>query len=55
MTNCPECDAALITIRMRIGGRDLVFQHCRACESSTWHADEVAVPLDRLLALVRPS
>ena len=55
MTNCPQCDAVLITIRMRIAGRDLVFHHCCACESNTWHADKVAVPFDRLLALVRPS
>jgi hypothetical protein len=55
MTNCPGCHAALITIRMRIAGKNLMFQRCCVCEQNSWHADDIAVPFDRVLALVRPS
>ena len=53
---CPHCgwgDIALITIRMRIGGRDVVFQRCSKCESNTWLVDADVSSLDRVLEFAR--
>ena len=54
MTKCTTCAKdRLITIRMRIAGRDVVFQRCSACETNTWQENAGAVPLARVLELAR--
>jgi hypothetical protein len=45
----------LITIRMRIGGRDIVFNGCARCESNTWEDGGDIITLDEVLALARTS
>jgi hypothetical protein len=52
MVNCTRCrDAALITISMRIGNRDVVFQRCSKCESNIWQAGQVVLPLSKVVEL----
>ena len=54
--NCQHCgcgDIALITIRMRIGGREVEFQRCSACEANTWLVDADVSSLDRVLEFAR--
>jgi hypothetical protein len=52
MMNCSTCGKpSLITIRMRITGRDLVFERCGACDSNTWQENAAVVSLARVLEL----
>ena len=52
--NCPRCnETSIITIRMRVAGRDVAFQRCSACESNTWNEHSTVVTLDRVLELAR--
>jgi len=55
MLRCTGCaNSALITIRMRIAGREIVFHRCGRCESNTWEASEGDVlSLDEVLELAR--
>lgn len=55
MLRCTGCaNPALITIRMRIAGREIVFHRCARCESNTWEASEGDVlSLDEVLELAR--
>ena len=40
MVVCTGCAKhALITIRMRVGGREIVFHRCAKCEANTWQDD----------------
>jgi hypothetical protein len=51
---CTGCaKAALVTIRMRIGGRDVVFHRCSRCEANVWESEEGVLTLDRVLDLAR--
>jgi hypothetical protein len=56
MLGCTGCaKAALITIRMRVAGREIVFHRCARCEANTWQ-DEAAggvLSLDDVLELAR--
>jgi hypothetical protein len=55
MTTCIGCidTTSLVTIRMRIAGRNLVFQSCSMCESNTWEDDTGALSLAQVLAFAR--
>jgi hypothetical protein len=56
MAACTGCaQRSLITIRMRIGGRDLVFHGCTRCEIHTWEEEGDVVSLDEVLELARGS
>ena len=57
MHGCTGCaNATLITIRMRIAGREIVFHRCARCESNTWDtADGDVLTLDEVLELARTS
>ena len=56
MAACTGCaQRSLITIRMRIGGRDLVFHGCTRCEIHTWEEEGDVVSLDQVLELARGS
>ena len=50
-TGCAQTSA--ITIRMRIGGRDLVFHGCPKCEANTWSDEAAVLSLDEVLELAR--
>jgi hypothetical protein len=51
---CARCaKGALITIRMRIAGRDVVFQRCSRCESNSWQDDAGSLTLGEVLDLAR--
>jgi hypothetical protein len=43
----------VVTIRMRVGERELVFSGCARCESNTWEDDGDVVSLDEVLELAR--
>jgi hypothetical protein len=54
MHACTGCaKGALITIRMRIAGRDVVFHRCARCESNTWQDDSGVLTLGEVLELAR--
>lgn len=54
MLACTGCaKGALITIRMRIAGREIVFNRCARCESNTWQAEADVLSLDEVLELAR--
>jgi hypothetical protein len=55
MTTCIGCidTTSLVTIRMRISGRNLAFQSCTMCESNTWRDDAGALSLAQVLAFAR--
>ena len=37
MLDCTGCaKVALVTIRMRVAGREIVFRRCSKCESNMW-------------------
>jgi hypothetical protein len=56
MAECTGCaQTSAITIRMRIGGRDLVFHGCARCERNTWEDQGDLVSLDHILELARAS
>ena len=43
----------LITIRMRIAGREVVFHRCARCEANSWQDDAGALTLGEVLDLAR--
>ena len=43
----------LITIRMRVAGREIVFHRCSKCEANTWKDDVGVLSLDEVLQLAR--
>ena len=52
--HCPTCaKGALIEIRMQVAGSELTFRRCGGCEVQIWESPEGAIPLDRVLELVR--
>ena len=53
MNGCTRCGSDLITIRMRVAERDLVFRRCFNCESNTWTTDAGVLSLDMVLDHVR--
>jgi len=56
MLSCTGCaKGALITIRMRIAGREIIFHRCARCESNTWEKEGDVLSLDEVLELARAS
>ena len=54
MLGCTGCaKAALITIRMRVAGREIVFRRCAHCEANTWQDAGGVLSLDDVLELAR--
>jgi hypothetical protein len=54
MLVCTGCaKAELITIRMRVAGREIVFRRCAKCESNSWQDDAGVLSLDEVLELAR--
>jgi hypothetical protein len=54
MLVCTGCaKEALITIRMRIAARDIVFRRCARCESNSWQDDAGDLTLAQVLELAR--
>ena len=54
MAACTGCaQTTAVTIRMRIGGRDLVFHGCAKCEANTWEEQGDVLSLDQVLELAR--
>jgi hypothetical protein len=54
MHACTRCaKGALITIRMRIAGREVVFHRCARCEANSWQDDTGAMTLVEVLELAR--
>ena len=53
-TGCAECvGATMVTIRMRIGGEDLVFRRCKRCETNHWEDAHGEITLEDVLELAR--
>jgi hypothetical protein len=51
---CTGCAReALITIRMRIAAKDIVFRRCSRCESNSWQDDGGDLTLAEVLDLAR--
>lgn len=56
MIVCTGCaKGPLITIRMRVGGNELVFRRCARCEANRWEREESVLTLDEVLELARTS
>ena len=54
MLTCTGCaKAALVTIRMRVAGREIVFRRCAKCEANVWQDDAGDLSLDEVLELAR--
>ena len=54
MAACTGCAASTaITIRMNVGGRELVFSGCPRCEVNTWEGEGDILSLDEVLELAR--
>lgn len=54
MLVCRGCaKARLITIRLRVAGREIVFHRCSKCEANTWNDDEGVLSLNEVLELAR--
>ena len=53
MSKCGRCNVSPITIRMRIAGREVVFERCSSCELNTWHDGNGALVLTNVLAMAR--
>jgi hypothetical protein len=54
MLGCTGCaKAALITIRMRVAGREIVFRRCARCEANTWQDAGGVLSLDDVLEIAR--
>jgi hypothetical protein len=54
MLVCAGCaKTVLITIRMRVAGREIVFHRCSKCEANTWKDDARVLSLDEVLDLAR--
>jgi hypothetical protein len=51
---CTGCAReALITIRMRIAAKDIVFRRCSRCEANSWQDDAGDLTLAEVLDLAR--
>ena len=51
---CTGCaNAAVIVIRMRIGGDEVTFSRCARCEVNHWAGYDGELSLDRVLELAR--
>jgi hypothetical protein len=56
MQVCTGCaKTMLITIRMRVAGREIVFHRCSKCEANTWQDDAGVLSLTEVLELARVS
>ena len=54
MLVCTGCaKTVLITIRMRVAGREIVFHRCSKCEANTWQDDAGVLSLTEVLELAR--
>ena len=54
MHACTRCTkGALVTIRMRIAGREVVFHRCSRCEANSWQDDTGVMSLGDVLELAR--
>ena len=54
MLVCTGCaKTVLITIRMRVAGREIVFHRCSKCEANTWKDDVGVLSLNEVLDLAR--
>ena len=54
MLVCTGCaKTALITIRMRVAGREIVFNRCNKREANTWQDDAGVLSLPEVLELAR--
>ena len=54
MLVCTGCaKTVLITIRMRVAGREIVFHRCSKCEANTWQDDAGVLSLNEVLELAR--
>jgi len=54
MLVCTGCaKTVLITIRMRVAGREIVFHRCSKCEANTWKDDAGVLSLTEVLELAR--
>ncbi len=54
MLVCTGCaKVALVTIRMRVAGREIVFRRFSKCESNMWQDDAGDLSLDEVLELAR--
>jgi hypothetical protein len=54
MLMCTGCaKTALVTIRMRVAGREIVFRRCNKCEANSWQDGAGALSLDEVLELAR--
>src|SRR5438477_11238853 len=51
---CTGCaKTMLITIRMRVASREIVFHRCSKCEANTWQDDGGVLSLNEVLELAR--
>jgi hypothetical protein len=51
---CSCCSkAAVVEIRMHVGGRELTFRRCHRCEAQSWQSSEGPLALDHVLDLAR--
>jgi hypothetical protein len=51
---CTGCaKASLVAIRMRIGGREVVFRRCSRCEANVWESEEGVLTLASVLDMAR--
>ena len=54
MLVCTGCaKTMLITIRMRVAGREIVFHRCSKCEANTWQDGEAVLSLNEVLELAK--
>ncbi len=54
MLVCTGCaKVGLVTIRMRVAGREIVFRRCSKCEANMWHDGAADLSLDEVLELAR--
>lgn len=54
MVLCARCgEGTIMTIKMRIAQRDVIFEHCPQCDLKVWHRDGSVVSLDDVLELSR--
>jgi hypothetical protein len=51
---CSRCSkAAVVEIRMEVGGRELIFRRCHRCEAQSWESVDGPVALVNVLDLAR--
>ena len=54
MHACSRCaKGSVVTIRMRIAGREVVFHRCSRCEANSWQDDAGVMSLGDVLELAR--